>query len=138
MNVRRCEVIHVSILAAPQDVVAFIRDMNRWKTWAPWIESVTHTATRDWTLETSAGTMRFRFVEENAFGVLDHEVTLASGVTVANAMRVTPNDSGSELAMVVLQMPDASPEEFERDVQAVRDDFARIKSGIENLSPRQP
>jgi hypothetical protein len=65
---------------------------------------------------------------------LDHEVTLASGVTVLNSMRVLPNGSGSELVMVVFQSPEASTEEFERDVQAVRDDLARIKKVTESMA----
>jgi hypothetical protein len=63
--------------------------------------------------------------------VLDHTVTLASGVSIYNAMRVSANGSGSELLMVVLQTPPASSEDFTRDVQAVREDFARIKKVLE-------
>jgi hypothetical protein len=48
-------------------------------------------------------------------------------------MRVLANGSGSELVMVVFQSPQASAEEFERDVQAVRDDLARIKRVAEAL-----
>jgi hypothetical protein len=44
-------------------------------------------------------------VEPNSLGVLDHEVTLASGVTVLNSMRALPNGAGSELVMVVFQSP---------------------------------
>jgi hypothetical protein len=46
-------------------------------------------------------------------------------------MRVLANGSGSELVMVVFQTPPASSEQFEQDVQAVRDDFARIKKVLE-------
>jgi hypothetical protein len=133
MNVQRAEVLHVSILAPPQDVLAFLSDMNTWKTWAPWIRSVRKSSARDWTLDTDAGSMKVRFVESNSFGVLDHEVTLATGVTVLNSMRVLANGSGSELVMVVFQSPGTSTEAFERDVQAVRDDLARIKKTAETL-----
>jgi hypothetical protein len=75
--------------------------------------------------------MKVHFVESNSLGVLDHEVTLASGVTVLNSMRVLTNGSGSELVMVLFQSPDASTEDFERDIQAVRDDLARIKKVAE-------
>ena len=36
--------------------------------------------------------------------------------------------------MIVLQTPPATSEEFARDVQAVRDDFARIKKVVEAIS----
>lgn len=131
MNVHRAGVVHVSILVPPQQVVDFLADVNRWKTWAPWVRSVLESSGRDWTLDTDTGTMHLHFVEANSFGVLDHTVTLASGVSIYNAMRVSANGSGSELLMVVLQTPPASGEDFERDVRAVRDDFARIKRVLE-------
>jgi polyketide cyclase/dehydrase/lipid transport protein len=134
MHVQRAEVVHISILAPRQQVVAFLSDMNNWKTWAPWVRSVSRSSARDWTLETDAGPMKVHFVEQNALGVLDHEVTLASGVRVLNSMRVLANGSGSELVMVVFQSPEASTEQFERDVQAVRDDLARIKKVAEAMT----
>ena len=136
MNVHRGEVIHVSILAPPQQVVDFLADMNNWKTWAPWVRAVSKSSARDWTLDTDADTMNVRFVEGNSLGVLDHTVTLASGISVHNSMRVLPNGSGSELVIVVFQTPPASSDQFERDVQAVRDDLARIKKVLEAMPGR--
>lgn len=78
--------------------------------------------------------MAVRFVEPNLLGVLDHEVTLPSGVTVLNSMRVLPNGSGSELVMVIFQSPSVSEEEFARDVQAVTDDLVRLKAAAEAFS----
>lgn len=131
MGVQRAEVIHISILANPSSVVAFLTDMEKWKTWAPWVRSATRVSEGSWRLDTSDGGMTVRFVEANSFGVLDHEVTVASGVTVFNAMRVVPNGTGSELVMVVTQSPHMSVEQFEKDVQAVTDDFARLKTAAE-------
>ena len=133
MNVQRTAVVHTSILAPPQEVVAFLSDMQNWKTWASWIRSVARSSPRDWTLDTETGLMKVHFVEPNPLGVLDHHVTLASGVTVFNAMRVLPNGTGSELVMVLFQSPATSTSEFERDIQAVTDDFARIKKTAEGL-----
>ena len=131
MNAQRNEVVRVAIQAAPEEVFSFLRDMYNWKTWAPWIHSVRRSSARDWLLDTKAGPMKVHFVESNGPGVLDHEVTLASGVTVLNSLRVSPISRGSELAMVVVQEPGASSEDFERDVQAVRDDLARLKNVAE-------
>lgn len=78
--------------------------------------------------------MQLRFVEPNTLGVLDHQVTLESGVTVLNFMRVVPNHTGSELVMVLFQSSVASTAEFERDVTAVTEDFARIKRSVEQLT----
>jgi hypothetical protein len=136
VNVQRAEVIHVSILARWRDVIAFLVDVRNWTTWAPWIRSVTRSSAGIWTLDTDAGPMQVRFAEQNTLGVLDHEVTLASGVRALNSMRVLANASGSELVMVVFQSPETSTEQFEQDVQAVRDDLARIKKVAEALARR--
>jgi hypothetical protein len=82
IDIHRSAVVHTSILARPHDVIAFLSDVERWKQWAPWLRSVTRRSPQDWTLETDAGPMQTRFVEPNSLGVLDHEVTLASGTTV--------------------------------------------------------
>lgn len=133
MNVQRTAIVHTSILAPPQTVVAFLSDLENWKTWAPWIHSVSRSSGRTWQLQTEAGPMKVHFVEANSFGVLDHEVTLASGITVLNSMRVLPNGTGSELVMVLFQAPAVSTSEFERDIQAVTDDLARLKKAAEAL-----
>lgn len=138
MNVHRAEAIHVSILAPPQQVVDFLADVNNWKTWAPWVRAVEKSSGRDWTLDTDTGPMHLRFVERNSLGVLDHTVTLASGVSIFNSMRVVANGSGSELVMIVFQTPPATGEQFAQDVQAVRDDFARIKKVIETRHASAP
>jgi hypothetical protein len=91
-----------------------------------------------WTLATEAGEMTVHFVEPNGLGVLDHHVTLDSGLTVFNSMRILPNGSGSELVMVLFQQPAVSAAEFERDVQAVRDDLVRLKRAAEAAAGTLP
>ena len=127
----RSAIVSVSIDAPPSTVVAFMRDLENWKVWAPWIRSVSRTAPNEWQLGTDDGGMTMRFVAPNELGVLDHQVVLASGVSLTNSVRVTPNGSGSDLLMVVLQWPHLSDEQFGRDVQAVTDDFARIREAVE-------
>jgi hypothetical protein len=136
IDVQRAEVVHISILARWRDVIAFLVDVHNWTTWAPWIRSVSRSSSGDWTLDTDAGPMKVHFAEPNTLGVLDHEVTLASGVRVLNSMRVLANGSGSELVMVLFQSPETSTEQFEQDLQAVRDDLARIKTVAEALARR--
>jgi hypothetical protein len=47
------------------------------------------------------GTVKVRFSEKNRFGVLDHEVTLGSGIKFHNPMRIFPNGDGSEVTMTL-------------------------------------
>ena len=83
---------------------------------------------------TDDGPLRIRFVEANSFGVLDHEVTIDSGMTLFNSMRVLPNATGSELVVVLFQLPTVPREEFDRDVEAVRVDLRRIKDVAEAMA----
>jgi hypothetical protein len=135
MTIHRTAVVHTSIQAPPEDVVAVLSNLEHWKTWGPWIRSVARSSPRDWTLETDAGVMKVHFVEPNSFGVLNHEVRLESGITVTNGMRVMPNGTGSELVMVLFQLPQVSTQEFERDIQAVTGDLARLKQAVEAVLP---
>lgn len=134
MSIQRTAVVHTSILVSPQDLVTFLRDMESWKSWAPWVQSVARLSANSWRVESDTGAMTFRFVEPNSLGVLDHDVTLESGATVFNAMRVVPNGDGSELVMIVFQRPQMSAEEFENDIQAVKADLERLKAAAEARS----
>lgn len=133
MIIHRSAVVHITIAAPPSHVELFLRDVGNWHTWAPWVVSVERTSDRDWRVQSDVGPMRLRFVEPNAFGVLDHVVVLESGAAMSNALRVVPNGDGTELVMIVLQGRDSSPEEFERDVASVRADFVRLKKVAEGL-----
>ena len=131
MTVHRSEVVHITIGRPPMFLEGFLRDVTEWHRWAPWVHSAEQLSAHEWLVQSDVGSMRLRFVEPNAFGVLDHEVALESGTTAFNALRVVSNGDGSELVMVILQGPQASTVEFERDVDAVRADFIRMKSAAE-------
>src|SRR5690349_9377886 len=131
MPLHRAAVVHTSIGVPAAHLIAFMGDLEKWKRWAPWIRSVSRSSARDWAVETDVGPLRFHFVESNPFGVLDHEVTLPSGAVVTNGMRVMTNGTGSELVMVLFQLPETPADEFERDVQAVTADLARIRQVLE-------
>ncbi len=75
--------------------------------------------------------MKVKFAEESRFGVLDHEVTLPSGVKVYNPMRVFPNNDGSELVFSLYRRPDVSDQEFADDAESVEKDLAKLKTLLE-------
>ena len=64
-------------------------------------------------------TVKVKFAEKNKFGVLDHDVTLPSGVKVYNPMRILPNNDGSELVFTLYRRPDVSDQEFAQDAKLV-------------------
>ena len=77
------------------------------------------------------GRVKVKFAEKNRFGVLDHEVTLPSGVKVHNPMRVVPNNDGSELVFTLYRRPELSDQEFAEDAKSVEKDLAKLKNLLE-------
>jgi hypothetical protein len=75
--------------------------------------------------------VKVKFAETNKFGVLDHAVTLPSGVKVSNPMRVFPNNDGSELVFTLYRRPDVSDQEFAEDAKSVEQDLAKLKTLLE-------
>jgi hypothetical protein len=63
--------------------------------------------------------------------VLDHDVTLPSGETVHNPMRVLANGDGSEVVFTLYRRPAVSDAEYEADAAAVAADLERLKALLE-------
>ena len=80
-----------------------------------------------WVTDSPMGPVTLEFAEPNPFGVLDHDVTLPSGETVANPLRVVPNGDGCDVVFTVHRRPGMSDEDFERDVAAVAADLATLR-----------
>ncbi len=81
-------------------------------------------------VDSPMGQVRVRFTPRNSYGVLDHDVTLPSGATVNNPMRVLTHPHGTEIVFTVRQL-DLTDEEFDRDVSTVEQDLERLKQLLE-------
>jgi len=103
--------------------------------WAPGLGSSVERVGERWFVETPMGRVRFAFVERNEYGVLDHDVTLPSGETVYNPMRVIRDGDGCEVVFTLRRSPNMSDEEFARDTEAVAADLTRLKRLLES-TPR--
>lgn len=68
----------------------------------------------------------------DCFGLLDHDVTLPSGVKIYNPMRVFPNNDGSELIFTLYRRSDVSDQEFAQDANSAEKDLAKLKTLLEN------
>jgi hypothetical protein len=71
------------------------------------------------------------FAPRNEFGVLDHQVTLASGETFYNPMRVTPHGAGCEVVFSLRRQEAMTDDDFNRDANAVLADLLRLKARME-------
>jgi hypothetical protein len=64
------------------------------------------------------GRLKVKFVDENKFGILDHDVTLPTGETFYNPMRVFPNKDGSELIFTLYRRPGMFDSDFSDDEES--------------------
>lgn len=92
--------------------------------------SVRHTD-EGWIMQTTTGPLGIRFVPQNDFGVLDHEVTLPDGQTIYNPMRVVSNGAGSEVMFTLFQIAGMTEEQFARDADMVAADLRTLKDVME-------
>ena len=65
------------------------------------------------------GRVTFTFVPHNDFGVLDHNVTLPSGETVYNPLRVITDGEGCEVVFTLRQRAGMTDKEFQLDANAL-------------------
>jgi hypothetical protein len=123
--------INVTIERDPQYVYEFVSAPANLPKWASGLSTSIEEVNGEWLAETPQGPAKFRFVEHNNFGVLDHFVNAARGPEVYIPMRVVPNASGSELIFTVFRLPDVSEEQFERDIEWVQRDLNALKTFLE-------
>jgi hypothetical protein len=78
------------------------------------------------------GKVSVSFVQRNDFGILDHYVTLPSGETFYNPLRVIPDGDACEVVFTLRRQAGATDEDFARDRAAVRADLASLKRILES------
>ena len=84
-----------------------------------------------WVADSPMGRVTISFAEHNSFGVLDHVVTLPSGESVYNPLRVIPDGNASEVVFTLRQRPGITNDEFAQDADAVRADLDSLKRVLE-------
>ncbi|MGB0213247.1 SRPBCC family protein [Algiphilus sp.] len=128
------ETRHISVFIArpPEAVYAFASDPRNLPRWAAGLaRSEVVRDGDDWIVTAPFGTARIRFAPRNDLGVMDHDVTLASGITVHNPMRVMPHGDGAEMLFTLFRQPGMSDEQFAADQAAVEADLQALKTLLE-------
>lgn len=124
---------HVSqvVHASPAAVYAYAADVDNLPAWAAGLgRGSIRQEGADLVVESPMGQVRVRFVERNALGVLDHDVTLPTGEVVHNPLRVLAHPEGAEVVFT-LRQGGLSETEFERDAAAVAADLRRLRDLLE-------
>ena len=105
----------MTIERAPAEVYAFVCDPNNLPKWASGL----------------SGAVKVRFVERNAYGVLDHFVKANGAPEVYMPMRVFPNGEGAEVLVTVFRQPGMTEEKFIDDTKWVLRDLEALKDVLE-------
>jgi hypothetical protein len=133
MDTTAADTRHISthIDRPAQEVYDYASQPANLPEWAPGLGSSVERVDDQWVVESPMGRIVVTFAPRNEFGVLDHDVTLPSGETVYNPMRVTVDGTGCEVVFALRRLPGMSDEEFQRDADAVLADLTTLKGVLE-------
>jgi hypothetical protein len=119
--------ISVSIERDWRDLYEAIWRPEAFQRWASGLAESTLTRNGDaWTVRGPAGDVSIRFTPHNAYGVMDHTVTLANGDEVHVPLRVIRNGQGADVALTLFRQPGMSEDKFAADADWVRRDLATL------------
>jgi hypothetical protein len=123
--------VSISINHPADEVYEFASNPENLPKWAAGISGSVKNVNGDWIAESPMGRVKVKFGDKNRFGILDHDVTLPSGETFYNPMRVFPNEDGSELVFTLYQRPGMSDRDFRNDEEQIKADLKKLKALIE-------
>ncbi|MEU1875022.1 hypothetical protein RKD37_004270 [Streptomyces ambofaciens] len=134
MNSTGDESRHLSIRIdrTAADVYAYASNPANLPAWAHGLGTSIEKSADHWVAESSPlGRVTVTFTPPNDLGVLDHHVTLPSGETVHNPVRVIADGTRSEVVFTLRRQPGTTDAAFERDADMVTADLARLKELLE-------
>ena len=128
----KSQTLSVTIAAPPARVYAFASKPENLPLWVPSFFSAVERISDEWVAQSPLGRVVFSFVPHNVLGVLDHTVTLPSGVRLTNPMRVIPNGDGSEILFTLFQHEGMSDQAFQDDAEQVLSDLHTLRRLLES------
>ncbi|WP_426236029.1 SRPBCC family protein [Pararhizobium sp. DWP1-1-3] len=131
MAAMEAKIVHITIERNWRDVYAFAAKPDNMPLWASGLAEGLEPDGEEWAAHGALGNARIRFTPLNDFGVLDHRVTLETGLAVHNALRVVPNGSAAEVMFTLLRQLGMSNEQFDSDADWVKKDLIALKARLE-------
>lgn len=131
MSTMTARIVHVSIRRDWQAAYDFAAKPENMPQWASGLASGLAPDGPDWIATGALGTVRVSFAPRNSFGVIDHTVTIDTGLKVHNALRIVPNGDGCEVMFTLLQLDGMTDAQFEADAAHVAKDLATLKALLE-------
>ena len=117
-----------------QDVYDYVAEPTHMIEWAPGLGTSIEPEGDAWVMDSPMGRIVVTFTPRNEFGVADHEVTVPSGETMYNPMRVVRDGDGCEVVFSVRRRAGMSDDDFDRDTKAVQADLDTLKRLMERTS----
>lgn len=123
--------ISVSVNRSAGEVYEYASNPANLPEWAAGVSSSVRKSGDEWITDSPMGEVKIRFAEKNIFGVLDHYVTLPTGETFYNPMRVFPNSNGCEILFTLYRLENMTDEQFKEDAGMIERDLKKLKSLME-------
>jgi uncharacterized protein YndB with AHSA1/START domain len=127
----KSQTISVFIAAPSARVYEFASNPGNLPLWVPSFCKSVELVGGEWVVQSPTGRVVFTFVQPNDLGVLDHTVTLPSGLKLTNPMRVVPNADGSEVLFTLFQHEGMSDQQFQEDAELVLSDLHTLRRVLE-------
>lgn len=138
MKTMPARIIHRTIQRDWRAVYAFAAKPENMPIWASGLASGLTRDGDDWIADGGPiGVVRVRFAPQNDFGVIDHTVTLPSGIKVENALRIVPNGDGAEVMFTLLRQAYMDDMAFEQDAAHVARDIDALARLMEEEETRR-
>ena len=120
-----------TIARSAAEVYEYASDPANLPEWASGLGSSAEHVDGQWFVDSPDGRLTIVFAERNDYGILDHDVTLPSGETVSNPMRVIADGDGCEVVFTLRRQPGMTDADFARDEGLVRADLRALKQLLE-------
>lgn len=132
MCAQSVRIVHTTIGVPYAVAYEFAHQPQNFAKWAAGLSSSLRHTHRGWVATTPAGEARVEFSERNAYGVLDHWVTLSGKPVIYIPLRMIANAATTEIELVLFRQPDMTEEAFARDADLVARDLATLKNLLES------
>jgi len=127
------EHVTVAIDRPADEVYAYAADPAHLPEWAAGLASEELTPSgASWVVDSPMGRITIDLTPPNPYGVLDHTVTMPTGESVYNPMRVIADGDRCEAVFTVRQRAGMSDDEFANDISAVRVDLETLRGRVES------
>lgn len=122
--------LHLSVVIERpwRRVYEYVSDPRNLPHWAAGLAgSEVQREVSQWSMSSPMGRVLVSFVRENDLGVVDHTVTLPTGESVLNPLRVLPLAEDSCEVVFTLRRRTMTEAELAEDADAVRADLEQLK-----------